>query len=89
MFTKFSDGFNLPLKLGSAFDSEVLSFPRLMDRMRDAATLSILERLEAGIPKGRFTDGLIDKMHGLAQDLMYFRNVDGSFGDAMAQQTFR
>ena len=27
-------------------------------------------------------------MHIVAQDLMYFRNVDGSFGDPLTQQTF-
>ena len=40
------------------------------------------------VPKGQFTSKLIDKMHIVAQDLMYFRNVDGSFGDPLTQQTF-
>ena len=64
------------------------TFQKLMDRMRDAATLSLLERLQH-LPKGQFTSALIDKMHIVAQDLMYFRNVDGSFGDPLAKQTYR
>lgn len=61
-----------------------------MEVLRDAATLSILERLQ-NIPKGSLTSSLLtaDKMHLVAQDLMYFRNVDGSFGEPMTQQSFR
>jgi len=85
-----SDGFNLPLKLDAAAKDRMAAtgtFQRLMDTMRDAATLSLLERLQR-LPKGQFTSKLIDKMHIVAQDLMYFRNVDGSFGDPLTQQTF-
>ena len=47
-----ADGFNLPLK--SDADSEGLAgtFQRLMDTMRSAATLSLLERLQH-LPKGK------------------------------------
>ena len=52
------------------------------------ATWSVLERLQ-GYPKGHFTNDLKVEMHQLMQDLMYFRNVDGSFGEAMTQQNFQ
>ena len=79
-------GFNLPVN--EERDPTLPgSYHALMDALRDTATLSILERLQK-IPKGRFTSRLIEKMHLLGQDLMYFRNVDGSFGDSLTQQTF-
>lgn len=83
-----SDGFNLPVVKDDGGDFAA-TLQGLMEVLRDAATLSILERLQ-NIPKGSFTSSsLADKMHLVAQDLMYFRNVDGSFGEAMTQQSFR
>ena len=63
------------------------TFHQMLDVLRDAATLSILERLQ-DVPKGHYTSYLMEKMHLLAQDLIYFRNVDGSFGEPLTRQTF-
>ena len=63
------------------------TFHQMLDVLRDAATLSILERLQ-NVPKGHYTSYLTEKMHLLAQDLIYFRNVDGSFGEPLTRQTF-
>ena len=75
----FLDGFNLPLK--SSLEPPG-TFQAVMDTLREAATLSILERLH-NVPQGRYTHEFIDKMHWAVQDLMYFRNVDGSFSDPL------
>ena len=66
---------------------EKVTFYDLLDSLRDMATWSLLERLQ-GFPKGQLTNDLQGQMHKLMQDLMYFRNVDGSFGEPMTQQTF-
>ena len=53
-FYFIADGFNLPLKLDAAAKDRMAAtgtFQRLMDTMRDAATLSLLERLQR-LPKG-------------------------------------
>ena len=67
---------------------EKVTFYDLLDSLRDVATWSLLERLQ-GFPKGQLTNDLQGQMHKLMQDLMYFRNVDGSFGEPMTQQTFK
>ena len=66
----------------------LVTFYDLLDSLRDVATWSLLERLQ-GFPKGQLTNDLQGQMHKLMQDLMYFRNVDGSFGEPMTQQTFK
>ena len=76
----------MPLKY-SEFVAPKGTYHEMLDMLRDAATYSILERLQ-NVPKGHYTSYLIEKMHLLAQDLIYFRNVDGSFGEPLTQQTF-
>ena len=86
--SSFADGFNLPLT-ESGLLTPLGSFHQMLDVLRDAATLSILERLQ-NVPKGHYTSSEEKerKMHLLAQDLIYFRNVDGSFGEPLTRQTF-
>ena len=84
--SSFADGFNLPLT-ESGLLTPLGSFHQMLDVLRDAATLSILERLQ-NVPKGHYTSQRKEKMHLLAQDLIYFRNVDGSFGEPLTRQTF-
>ena len=88
--SSFADGFNLPLT-ESGLLTPLGSFHQMLDVLRDAATLSILERLQ-NVPKGHYTSSPEEekegKMHLLAQDLIYFRNVDGSFGEPLTRQTF-
>ena len=83
----FAGGFDLP-RIQTENWKEKATFYDLLDDLRDMATWSIMERLQ-DFPQGHFTNDLNDKMHGLMQDLMYFRNVDGSFGEPMTQQTFQ
>ena len=93
----FAGGFDLPRiqpssqninRKGNKKATTTTTFYDLLDSLRDMATWSVLERLQ-GYPKGHFTNDLKVEMHQLMQDLMYFRNVDGSFGEAMTQQNFQ
>jgi hypothetical protein len=59
-----------------------------MDILGDSATLALMERLQGG-PKGQLTNGIIDQLHRVTQSLLYFRNVDGSFGEPMAKESLR
>ena len=94
--SRVSGGFDLPKvllhsemgkKKAKKEEIEKVTFYDLLDSLRDVATWSLLERLQ-GFPKGQLTNDLQGQMHKLMQDLMYFRNVDGSFGEPMTQQTF-
>lgn len=57
----------------------------LMNNLRDTATMSQMERIHR-VPKGTYTSPLMHKLHEATQDLLYFRNVDGSFGEPLVKQ---
>ncbi len=69
-----------------------------MDKLRDAAGLSQILRLEAAATSNSQRTAASNRLkqeehleilHRLSQDLMYFRNVDGSFGEPLVQQSLR
>ena len=63
------------------------SLESVMEVLRDATTNVLMKRLKRS--QLNQEEELVSKLHLAIQDLLYFRNVDGSFGEPLVTESLR